>query len=84
MTENGRAAFVEYWQHMTDLQKNFLKMLNSLGIARRARMAESPYDLTSAQNHRFGQALIALPGQYVKVLTRPSIKAFVEEKEKGN
>jgi DNA-binding transcriptional ArsR family regulator len=23
MTESGRAAFVEYWQHMADLQKNF-------------------------------------------------------------
>ena len=31
-----------------------------------------------------GQAIQALPGQYLKVITRPSVSAFVEEKSKAN
>ncbi|GCE28645.1 hypothetical protein KDA_41290 [Dictyobacter alpinus] len=47
-------------------------------------MADATYELNSAQKPRFGQALAALPGQYLKVLTHPSIKTFEEEKDKGS
>ena len=30
-----------------------------------------------------GQAIRALPGQYIKILFRPSVQSFVEEKDKG-
>ncbi len=47
-------------------------------------MIESPYSSTSAPKRSFGQSLAALPGQYVRVLTRPSVKTFVAEKDKGS
>jgi hypothetical protein len=31
-----------------------------------------------------GQAVAALPGQYLRVLTRPSSGTFLEEKDKGS
>ncbi len=41
-------------------------------------------DINSAVRARLplGQAVRELPGQYFKVLTRPSVKTFVEEKDK--
>ncbi|GER91772.1 hypothetical protein KDW_59340 [Dictyobacter vulcani] len=45
-------------------------------------MAESSYEYASKPG--FGQALAALPGQYLKVLTHPGINTFVAEKKKGS
>jgi Yip1 domain len=44
----------------------------------------SAYDIPSTLPLPLGQALRELPGQYLKVLTRPSVKTFVEEKGKAN
>lgn len=46
-------------------------------------MAESTSGFTPVQNESFGRAVAALPGQYVNVLTHPSIKTLAVEKEKG-
>lgn len=47
-------------------------------------MTEFTSSTSSMQSRSFGQMLVALPGQYLRVLTRPSVKTFVSEKERGN
>lgn len=44
----------------------------------------SAYDIPSTLPHPLGQVLRELPGQYLKVLTRPSVKTFTEEKGKAS
>lgn len=47
-------------------------------------MIEPSHEFTSTHELHFGQALVALPGQYLTILTRPGIKTFVAEKNKGS
>ncbi len=42
----------------------------------------SSSSVTSSRSLPLGQAVRELPGQYLKVLTRPSVRTFVEEKGK--
>jgi hypothetical protein len=52
------------------------------GFSRRNHMDQSTsdYDISSTHPLSPGQALRELPIQYLKVLTRPSVKTFAEEK----
>jgi hypothetical protein len=45
-------------------------------------MTEFTSRMPSAQSRSFGQTLAALQGQYLRVLTRPSVKTFLSEKER--
>jgi hypothetical protein len=46
-------------------------------------MIESPSHPPPAYQQHFGQVLLALPGQYLKVITHPSVGTFVQEKQRG-
>jgi len=49
-----------------------------------ASNSRSGYDTTSTMPLPLGQAIRELPGQYLKVLTKPSVRTFVEEKGKAS
>ena len=45
-------------------------------------MAESTFSVPSMQDLSFRQKLVALPGQYLRVLAKPSVKTFLSEKDR--